>query len=407
MAIEVRIQNFQSIEDATLLIDGLTVITGTNNSGKTAVMRAVGGVFTNPSAASLVRHGAAYLSVSLTFEDGTRVLWEKGWEKPDQKGGTVNRYSLNGKVLENVGRGCPPEVEALGVRPIPAGTDKLWPQVAKQFEGTLFLVNKPGAMLAEALSDVERVGKLTSALRLSEKDKRSVTSELKVRRKDIADLESEVSKWEGLDAVEATVEAVSPLKELAESKASSLKDAQALSVALQAALDDWGRYRDFAYEEPDGQRASKIKTVLSKVAGYRDLLSSATAELEALAGFLPPAFPDYSPIQAQGRKLDALVALADGYRKAHQALEALREVPSVEPPSDAAAEKARTALAEAKALRAKLLSANTDLTAASTDAKHNAKLLAEAEAEVTRLLGDRGFCPTCKTVHTGTEASHA
>ncbi len=78
MAVTARIQNFQSIEDATIVIDGLTVITGTNNSGKTSVMRAIRGVFTNATAGPLVRHGCAHLSVTLTFDDGTSVLWEKG-----------------------------------------------------------------------------------------------------------------------------------------------------------------------------------------------------------------------------------------------------------------------------------------------------------------------------------------
>ena len=36
MPLKVRVRNFQSIEDATLVIDGLTVVTGTNNAGKSA-----------------------------------------------------------------------------------------------------------------------------------------------------------------------------------------------------------------------------------------------------------------------------------------------------------------------------------------------------------------------------------
>ena len=82
MAVQVRLKNFQSIEDASLRVEGLTVITGTNHSGKTAVMRAIRGLFTNAPAGPLVRHGAAHLTVALTFDDGTEVVWEKGWEKP-------------------------------------------------------------------------------------------------------------------------------------------------------------------------------------------------------------------------------------------------------------------------------------------------------------------------------------
>ena len=185
MAVTARIQNFQSIVDVTIVIDGLTVITGTNHSGKTAVMRAIRGVFTNASAGPLVRHGCAHLSVALAFGDGTTILWEKGWEKPSRNGKTVNRYTINGKQIAAVGRCVPPEVEALGVREVQAASDRVWPQIADQFDGALFLVNRPGSAVAEALSDVERVGKLTTALKESEKDRRLVSAELKVRRKDV------------------------------------------------------------------------------------------------------------------------------------------------------------------------------------------------------------------------------
>ena len=185
MAVQVRVQNFQSIADASVSIDGLTVVTGANNSGKTAFMRAIRGVFTNAPPGPLVRHGCAHLSVALTFDDGTSVLWEKGWEKPGRKGKTINRYTVNGKQIATVGRGVPPEVESLGVREISAASDRVWPQIAQQFDGTLFLVNRPGSAVAEALSDVERVGALSSALKASEKDRRSANAELKVRRKDV------------------------------------------------------------------------------------------------------------------------------------------------------------------------------------------------------------------------------
>lgn len=403
MAIEVRIQNFQSIEDATLVVDGLTVVTGPNNSGKTAVMRAVGGVFTNPPAAPLVRHGAAYLSVTLTFDDGTTVTWEKGWEKSGQKGSKVNRYYLNGKELQSVGRGCPPEVEALGVRPISAGSEKIWPQVAKQFEGTLFLVNKSGALLAEALSDVERVGKLTKALRLSEKDRRAASSELKVRRKDVTALEVEVQKWDGLDQVEAAVEALAPLKASAEGTASDLSEARSLQQSLAAAQAEADKYGGFSYEEPDGQRVVKIQAVLGKVKTYRDRLSEASAELEALSGFSLPTFPDASDIQEQARKLEALRLLSDKKAQAEAAVAQFEGLPSVVFPDAAPVAEAKKALTDAQALNDCLQRAADDRAKADAEAEDNSKLLAEVEAEVTRLLGDRGFCPTCKTVHGGEE----
>ena len=202
MAIQVRVRNFQSIEDATISIDGFTVITGSNNGGKSALMRAVRGVFTNAPSGPLVRRGTAHLTVDLDLGDGNTITWIKGWNKPDQKGGTVNRYMLNGKELDNVGRGCPEEVLNLGIHSLQAGAEKaLWPQIADQFTGTLFLVGSPGSVTAEAIADVERVGKLANALKMAESDQRAVASVLKLRRKDEEALGKEIHLYDSLPMV--------------------------------------------------------------------------------------------------------------------------------------------------------------------------------------------------------------
>jgi hypothetical protein len=160
MPITVRVQNVQSVEDATIVIEGFTVISGPNNSGKTAVLRAIKGAFTNAPAGSLVRHGADHLTVDIDFGDGNTLCWKKGAK--------INQYTVNGKVLDNVGRGVPAEVEALGIRYMQAGTEKVWPQIAEQFTGVLFLVGSTGSTVAEAIADVDRVGRLSSALKLAE-----------------------------------------------------------------------------------------------------------------------------------------------------------------------------------------------------------------------------------------------
>ena len=236
MPFRVRVRNFQSIKDATIRVSGLTVITGPNNSGKTAMLRAVRGAFTNAPAGPLVRKGEAHLSVDLSFDDGHTLTWEKGSEKPEGKGKAINRYVLDGKALEGVGRGVPPEVEALGVREISAGSDGLWPQIARQFDGTLFLVDRPGSVVAEALSDVERVGKLSDALRASESDRRTIASEMKVRRADMARLQERAQKFDGLDTVLEDINTVDlrALQDMAREIA-SLKD---LAERLRKSRED-------------------------------------------------------------------------------------------------------------------------------------------------------------------------
>ncbi len=359
MAVQVRVRNFQSIEDASVTIDGLTVVTGANHSGKTAFMRAIRGVFTNAPPGPLVRHGCAHLSVALTFDDGTSVLWEKGWEKPGRKGKTVNRYTVNGKQIATVGRGVPPEVEALGVREIQAASDRVWPQIAQQFDGTLFLVNRPGSAVAEALSDVERVGALSTALKASEKDRRAVNAELKVRRKDVETHKVVAEKYDGLDVVGDQIRRLSGDLKGIQQKEQDIQDTtrcrDQLAVATQGVTD----LADFGVVIPV-TKAPKIKQGIVKVRGYADRLGDARDTADRLRGFAAISLPSADEVNATRAGIDAVNTLWGRFNAAHDAVDA-----------------------------------------AEADAKRVAGELTQAEAEVQRLLGDRGVCPTCNTIHEG------
>jgi DNA repair exonuclease SbcCD ATPase subunit len=402
MAVKVRVQNFQSIEDVTVVIDGLTVITGTNNSGKTAFMRAVRGVFTNSPAGPLVRHGCAHLTVTLTFADGTEIIWEKGWEKPGQKGKTVNRYTLNGKRLSGVGRGVPPEIESLGVREIQAASDRVWPQIADQFTGSLFLVNRPGSAIAEALSDVERVGKLSSALKASEKDRRSANDELKIRRKDVATHEKSVAVFDGLDTVAAQVRGLADTRDEITKLLLKQNVLTELRTRLQTTRDNAETLAGFDPDViPDSARAEKLAKAVVKVTGFRDQYGHAKEEVATLAGFTSVSVPDASEVQGQQTRLEEIRNLDRKRRRLQDAVQTYSGLGDLDFPDTAKIVKIQACIDKVRTLRRRRLSANTDFTTASTEAKHNAKMLAEAEANVIQLLGDRGLCPTCNTIHEG------
>lgn len=178
MPFTVKVKNFQSIGDAELEVRGLTVITGQNNFGKTALMRAVFGLFSNAKGHDFVRHGSERSFVSVDFGDGNTASWEKGIKHGSE-------YKVNGVDYKKVGQGTPDWLSGLGVVPVNAAKQVIWPQFAHQMSGQVFLLDQPGSVLAEAVADVERVGVLNEALRLCQSDRRSASSELKVRQSDL------------------------------------------------------------------------------------------------------------------------------------------------------------------------------------------------------------------------------
>lgn len=404
--IKVRVQNFQSIKNASVDIDGFTVVTGPNNSGKSALMRAIRGVFTNAPGGALVRHGAPHLSVGLEFDDGSSVLWEKG--------GKINRYTVNGKTLNSVGRGVPPEVEALGIREIRAASERLWPQIAEQFTGSLFLVGRPGSVVAEALSDVDRVGALTEALRLSESDRRSASTELKLRHKDLKTQREEVEVFVGFDAVLETVMTLKAAKQTTEAMGQHVGQAEALATRLKSAREEVASFNGFdeaAMGECDPKGATDIGAETSKAMDACSRLLKALAAVRRWNGVqegldvFSAAGKDYAPATAAGRDWRIAGDLHKTLRKTYAEAERLNdlEIPAI--PDPKAADKLKRGVVAVEDLERRVMQ-SADLVAR-LDIESE-RLRAEFDAtdtEVSLLLGTRGVCPTCGTV-CGAPATH-
>ena len=192
---KITVENFQSISKAQVNVKGLTVITGQNNTGKSALARAVSSVFTNPRGNSFVRIGSPSTSVNIDFEDGNEIRWTKGKN--------VNEYEVNGKLIQKVGTEVPEEVyQASLVKPVEVDNKEVYPQVAKQFQ-QVFLIDLPPSSLASALSNVDVIQQLEKASAFVRSDIKEITGQLKTKNSDLTESRDYLKKFNGIDNVEA------------------------------------------------------------------------------------------------------------------------------------------------------------------------------------------------------------
>lgn len=391
----ISVRNFQSIEHSAIEVDGFTVVTGPNNSGKTALMRAVRGVFTNAKGTSFVRYGTDACEVAVEFDDGQRVVWEKGK--------LTNRYTVNGKILDKVGSGVPPEVEALGIFPITAGNQLVWPQIAPQFTGQVFLLDQSGSVLAEALSDVERVGKLSRALKASDSDKRQAVSELKVRRSDAKALASEMASFDGLDdaldqvdAVEATATALHALR-------GEIESLQGLSERLVELQNEVQRLEPGATATVGGNPTGLValSSEIDALADLRNRMTQAQRESAKWRGADALAYPVGDEVSTLASAKDELSQLKSLKAKLDSAKSAHAKVSGFETPTldSGKSEKASKVCAILRDFKAQIASHKRDQVALAVE-KQGAELeLAEAQKLVSELLLQMPTCPTCGKGH--------
>lgn len=356
MPFTVHVENFQSLSDVTVAVDGFTVVTGTNNTGKSALLRAIRGAFQNARGTSYIRHGQTKSVVEITFDDGRKLRWEKG-----NKAGDKPTYIIDGGNPIHPGQAVPDEVRALGVKPIMVGGREVWPQFAPQFTGQIFLLDQPGSVLAEAVSDVNHVAQLNEALRFAESDKRSAAAELKIRLVDQVTLETAVKKYDGLDDLDAEI------------------------VALEAAH----------------AKVVKIGNVIQAATTLKNRLEAAQAAVDKLLGVEGLEIPDTKAATDAVDALDALTRLQGRMTTAKAAVVKLTGIPDLDDVDWTEASDLWDSLQAHLDLRDKLVAAKTGVSSIAGQAVQADDAFTIVMQEIEVALGDLGECPTCGTIHTG------
>lgn len=281
MPVRVHVSNFQSIREAEVEIAGFTVVTGTNNTGKTALQRAIRGVFQNTPGTSFIREGESTCQVTVDLGDH-KVTWSKGTGKKDRP-----TYILDGGAPLYPGQGVPEEVVALGVAPIQAGGQEVWPTIAPQFSGQIFLLDKPGSVVAEAVADVERVGQLNRALTKAESDRRASAATLKVREADLINLEAQAQRFQGLDDAVASVTALEGSYQALQRLAKAVQGLVTLRDRLTAARSQAARLapvEGIQAQIPVDSEVIAFRNKLRDLQGLQQRLQKARQEVKRYSG---------------------------------------------------------------------------------------------------------------------------
>ncbi|WP_059105233.1 AAA family ATPase [Shouchella shacheensis] len=219
----VRLENFQSHFDTTLTLDdGLNVLIGQSDSGKTAVLRGVRWVlFNQPRGTDFIRVGADFVRVTVTFASGVAIVRERTSSKNRY---IVKKLDQEDLVLEGFGIHVPEEVlDAHGMRGFRIDGDNEWHlQVAQQLDGP-FLLEQTASLRAKTIGRMSGAHYLDMAIRDTSRDLLSVHQRMKHKEQEA----NEVS------------EALKPFRHLHEAKKKIDRGVSALEKARekQAKLD--------------------------------------------------------------------------------------------------------------------------------------------------------------------------
>lgn len=276
------LENFMAHERTELALGpGITALTGANNTGKSAIVEALRCVATNPAPNHCIRHGAKEARVTLTMDDGARVVWIRkkrsaGYEitLPGKSEPEEPFWKLQGKV--------PDEVRALlrlDLVELETG-EPIDVHVGNQRE-PVFLLNRPDSNVAAFFAASTESAHLLAMQNVL----KTRTAEAKRRERELEDRSRRIEAK--LDTLAALPDITLRMDEASQLEATA-KQLQSMLPLLERHMNTLRRTE--AGRDALGRSATILKTLgsvpeLSPVAGLRTLV----ANLGRTAGHLAEA----------------------------------------------------------------------------------------------------------------------
>ncbi|MEO2015824.1 MAG: AAA family ATPase [Fuerstiella sp.] len=173
------LENFMSHARTEIdLADGLTVLTGPNNCGKSAVVAALQILATNSRSTHVMRHGEKCCRITVETDDGHTICWER-------KKTTV-KYTLDGEDIHRVGTSVPDSLhDLLRLDRVEAETGKSKHEYDIHFgeqKAPVFLLGESGSRAASffaSSSDASRLVEMQHRHRLKLRDQKSEAKRLR------------------------------------------------------------------------------------------------------------------------------------------------------------------------------------------------------------------------------------
>jgi exonuclease SbcC len=202
----VKITNFQSHEDTILSFDdGLNVITGPSDQGKSAIIRAIKwALYNEPRGTEFIRNGTAGAKVDIEFSNGFRIVRERTKSR--------NRYTVitsdgSDTVFEGFGSEVPEEVvKAHGMPKVMLDRDYISSlNISEQIEGP-FLLSEPGSIRAKAIGRFTGLHIIDRAVRDCIVDIRRENQSRERLLKDAESVDNALEKYNDLDLIKNKID---------------------------------------------------------------------------------------------------------------------------------------------------------------------------------------------------------
>lgn len=160
----IRIRDFQALGDVSIEVGKVTVIRGSSDIGKSAVVRAVNGLLKNSVNKSHIRAGQGSTLIEVVSSLGS-VKYSRSIKSSASY--SIQRPGEDEVVHTKCGKIVPPEVfDAIGVKPFDLDSDvSVMPNISMQFGGQ-FPIDQSSSVISKLLGRISNLNIVFAAIRL-------------------------------------------------------------------------------------------------------------------------------------------------------------------------------------------------------------------------------------------------
>ena len=186
---KLTLKNFEAHKDTTIDFEqGVTIIKGNSNAGKSSLFRALRFVLMNePGGEDFINFTENETEVTLQYKDHIVT-------RAKARNNKRNEYILDGKVLKAFGQGVPEEVKQIfGLSEI----NYEW-----QFDKRPFLLAETGGYIAGKLNEIVNLDLIDISLKNIEQKRRAVNKDIENVNKQLEDILPQIDGYKWIDKAE-------------------------------------------------------------------------------------------------------------------------------------------------------------------------------------------------------------
>lgn len=314
----VILENFQSHKYTVMDFDeGLNVIVGQSDSGKTAILRGIKwAIFNEPSGDFFIREGERECSVTIVFSHGIKVKRSRTKSK-----NTYILYDNEGKemVFEGFGLKVPEEItEAIGIDKVLLDSNLSKSiNMGDQLEGP-FLLSEMSSTKSNAIGRLVGVDIIDDTLRETLKDNKNLNTSKKQTEELLIYLDKEIESFAYLDDYNKRLEKIEANIKLIDDKEKSIKiyvdlmdKYTSLSLEKKATLNILDKLTDLSKIENILLRLEKNVVLLDRLSITYDKLSLIRKDILQDTDLLKKT----KDLNKADLRINEIVEKVDGFRK--------------------------------------------------------------------------------------------